>query len=82
MKAPNLIQYPNQKDKEEEGQGFLVEGTVIGDTYMLTLGMIRCNTTLLSCATADKAIWYVYMQGSFAIMHYTRRCHPGTICTQ
>jgi hypothetical protein len=38
MKAPNLIQYPNQKDKEEEGQGFLVEGTVIGDTYMLTLG--------------------------------------------
>jgi len=39
MKAPNLIQYPNQKDKEKKGQGFLVEGTVIGDTYMLTLGI-------------------------------------------
>jgi hypothetical protein len=39
MKAPNLIQYPNQKDKEEEGQWFLVEGTMIGDTYMLTVGI-------------------------------------------
>jgi len=39
MKAHNLTQHPSQKDKEEEGQGFLVEGTVIGDTYMLTLGI-------------------------------------------
>lgn len=39
MKAPNLTQNPNQKDKEEEGHKFLVDGTVIGDTYMLKLGI-------------------------------------------
>jgi hypothetical protein len=39
MKVPNLTQYPNQKDKEEEGHRFLIEETVIGDTYMLKLGI-------------------------------------------
>jgi len=39
MKAPNLTQYPNQKYKEEDGHRFLVDGTVVGDTYMLKLGI-------------------------------------------